>query len=166
MSEMSDISRQIWEMECRYSDDESANVEKTVAETWSRISAALFAPEREPAFRRRQFLDALSVFRFLPAGRFFAGAGTGRDATLFNCFVMGAIPNDMASIFGNLKEAALTLQQGGGIVTISRHCGCSARLCAALGPTHRDHSASWMFEMLCAGPSWALDRSAARWGAR
>tara|TARA_E500000331_G_scaffold285978_1_gene280626 strand:- start:2761 stop:3060 length:300 start_codon:yes stop_codon:yes gene_type:complete len=51
----------------------------------------------------------------MPAGRFFAGAGTGRDATLFNCFVMGAIPNDVASIFGNLKEAALTLQQGGGI---------------------------------------------------
>ena len=75
----------------------------------------VFAPERKPAYRRCRYLDALSEFRFMPAGRFFAGAGTGRDATLFNCFVMGAIPNDVASIFGNLKEAALTLQQGGGI---------------------------------------------------
>ena len=35
--------------------------------------------------------------------------------TLFNCFVMGTIPDDMAGIFENLKEAALTMQQGGGI---------------------------------------------------
>ena len=35
--------------------------------------------------------------------------------TLFNCFVMGAIPNSMDGIFSSLREAALTLQQGGGI---------------------------------------------------
>ena len=115
MSEMSDISRQIWEMKYRYSDNESATVEKTVAETWSRVATALSAPEREPAYWRRRFLDALSEFRFLPAGRILAGAGTDRDVTLFNCFVMGAIADDMAGIFDNLKEAALTLQQGGGI---------------------------------------------------
>ena len=115
MSEMSDISRQIWEMKYRYSDDESATVEKSVAETWNRVATALAAPEREPALWHRRFMDALSEFRFLPAGRILAGAGTGRDVTLFNCFVMGAIPDDMAGIFENLKEAALTLQQGGGI---------------------------------------------------
>ena len=35
--------------------------------------------------------------------------------TLFNCFVMGAIPDDMGGIFAHLREAALTMQQGGGI---------------------------------------------------
>jgi ribonucleoside-diphosphate reductase alpha chain len=35
--------------------------------------------------------------------------------TLFNCFVMGEIPDDMGGIFEHLKEAALTMQQGGGI---------------------------------------------------
>ncbi|MBM3566742.1 MAG: ribonucleoside reductase, partial [Alphaproteobacteria bacterium] len=35
--------------------------------------------------------------------------------TLFNCFVMGQIPDDMSGIFEHLKEAALTMQQGGGI---------------------------------------------------
>jgi ribonucleoside-diphosphate reductase alpha chain len=44
-----------------------------------------------------------------------AGAGTGRSVTLFNCFVMGTIPDSMAGIFEALKEAALTMQQGGGI---------------------------------------------------
>ncbi|MFZ9199870.1 MAG: adenosylcobalamin-dependent ribonucleoside-diphosphate reductase, partial [Paracoccaceae bacterium] len=35
--------------------------------------------------------------------------------TLFNCFVMGTIPDSMGGIFDGLKEAALTMQQGGGI---------------------------------------------------
>ena len=34
---------------------------------------------------------------------------------LFNCFAMGAISDDMNGIFESLKEAALTMQQGGGI---------------------------------------------------
>src|SRR6202011_1195670 len=42
-------------------------------------------------------------------------AGSGRLVTLFNCFVMGAIPDDMGGIFDQLREAALTMQQGGGI---------------------------------------------------
>ncbi|MGE0213844.1 MAG: LAGLIDADG family homing endonuclease, partial [Parvibaculaceae bacterium] len=35
--------------------------------------------------------------------------------TLFNCFVMGAIDDSMPGIFEGLKEAALTMQMGGGI---------------------------------------------------
>ena len=57
----------------------------------------------------------MADFAFLPAGRILAGAGTGRDVTLFNCFVMGRIEDDLGSIFENVKEAALTMQQGGGI---------------------------------------------------
>ena len=57
----------------------------------------------------------MADFAFLPAGRILAGAGTGRAVTLFNCFVMGRIEDDLASIFENVKEAALTMQQGGGI---------------------------------------------------
>ena len=57
----------------------------------------------------------MADFAFLPAGRILAGAGTGRAVTLFNCFVMGRIEDDLGSIFDNVKEAALTMQQGGGI---------------------------------------------------
>src|SRR3546814_4242636 len=60
-------------------------------------------------------LAALEDFRFLPAARIQAGAGTDRNVTLFNCFVMGTIPDDMGGIFEHLREAALTMQQGGGI---------------------------------------------------
>ena len=54
-------------------------------------------------------------FRFLPAGRILSGAGTDRRVTLLNCFVMGDIADDLGSIFDHLREAALTMQQGGGI---------------------------------------------------
>ncbi|HXE85540.1 MAG TPA: adenosylcobalamin-dependent ribonucleoside-diphosphate reductase, partial [Hyphomicrobiaceae bacterium] len=47
--------------------------------------------------------------------RILAGAGTQRQVTLFNCFVMGSIGDDLSSIFEHLREAALTMQQGGGI---------------------------------------------------
>ena len=52
---------------------------------------------------------------FIPAGRILAGAGTGRGVTLFNCYVMGDIDDSIPGIFDGLKEAAQTLQQGGGI---------------------------------------------------
>ena len=51
----------------------------------------------------------------MPAGRIVAGAGADRDVTLFNCFVMGTVPDTMDGIFAHLREAALTMQQGGGI---------------------------------------------------
>jgi ribonucleoside-diphosphate reductase alpha chain len=44
-----------------------------------------------------------------------AGAGTERTVTLFNCFVLGEIADDLSSIFDSVKEAALTMQAGGGI---------------------------------------------------
>jgi ribonucleotide reductase alpha subunit len=71
--------------------------------------------EKDPAKWEAEFYAALEGFRFLPAGRITAGAGTGRSVTLFNCFVMGTIPDTMEGIFDSLKEAALTMQQGGGI---------------------------------------------------
>ena len=83
--------------------------------TWWRVARALAAPERDPELWAGRFHEALSGFKFLPAGRVIAGAGTGRTVTLFNCFVMGTIPDDMSGIFENLREAALTMQQGGGI---------------------------------------------------
>ncbi|HTZ81071.1 MAG TPA: adenosylcobalamin-dependent ribonucleoside-diphosphate reductase, partial [Stellaceae bacterium] len=83
--------------------------------TWRRVATALAAPEKDPTLWAGRFYEALADFKFLPAGRVVAGAGTGRNVTLFNCFVMGTIPDDMSGIFAHLREAALTMQQGGGI---------------------------------------------------
>src|SRR6201992_3760928 len=114
---MSDIAHQIWDMKYRLKAPDGTPVVPDFAATWARV--ALAAAQSEPAETRAQhaleFAGALTGHRFLPAGRILAGAGTDRSVTLFNCFVMGTIPDSMDGIFSGLREAALTLQQGGGI---------------------------------------------------
>jgi ribonucleoside-diphosphate reductase alpha chain len=112
---MSALSQQIWDMKYRLKAPGGEVVDKTVQDSWRRVAKALAKAESDPGRWEPRFYEALADFRFLPAGRILAGAGTGRQVTLFNCFVMGDIPDDMAGIFENLKEAALTMQQGGGI---------------------------------------------------
>ena len=110
-----DFAAQIWDMKYRLKSIEGVPVDGTVGDTWSRVARACAAVEADPKQWKGPFRYALADFRFLPAGRIVAGAGTTRAVTLFNCFVMGAIPDSMSGIFQALKEAALTMQQGGGI---------------------------------------------------
>ena len=109
------IAEQIWDMKYRFKQADGTPIDKTVEDSWHRIAGALAAVEKSPETWEPKFFDALSDFKFLPAGRITAGAGTERSVTLFNCFVMGTIPDSMGGIFEMLKEAALTMQQGGGI---------------------------------------------------
>tara|TARA_B100000780_G_scaffold94682_1_gene65902 strand:- start:219 stop:2438 length:2220 start_codon:yes stop_codon:yes gene_type:complete len=102
-------------MKYRFKEADGTPIDKTVEDSWHRIAGALASVETSPETWEPKFFDALSDFKFLPAGRITAGAGTGRSVTLFNCFVMGTIPDSMGGIFDMLKEAALTMQQGGGI---------------------------------------------------
>src|SRR5690242_18753424 len=115
MPQVAAISQQIWDMKYRLKSPDGAPVDKTIEDTWRRVAEALAEPEQDRTLWAERFYEALSDFRFLPAGRVVAGAGTARNVTLFNCFVMGAIPDDMSGIFTHLREAALTMQQGGGI---------------------------------------------------
>ncbi|MFP4405127.1 adenosylcobalamin-dependent ribonucleoside-diphosphate reductase [Rhodosalinus sp.] len=109
------IARSIWDMKYRFKQADGTPIDRTVEDSWRRVARALAAVEADPALWEDRFYAALEDFRYLPAGRILAGAGTARKVTLFNCFVMGTIPDSMGGIFENLKEAALTMQQGGGI---------------------------------------------------
>jgi ribonucleoside-diphosphate reductase alpha chain len=111
------IAEQIWDMKYRLKHEDGSPRDLTVEDTWARVAAALSMAETADMRLHwaKRFYEAMHDHRFLPAGRILAGAGTSRDVTLFNCFVMGTIPDTMAGIFENLKEAALTMQQGGGI---------------------------------------------------
>ncbi|RKQ68381.1 adenosylcobalamin-dependent ribonucleoside-diphosphate reductase [Oceanibaculum indicum] len=115
MAGIAAISQQIWDMKYRLKRADGAPLDRTLEDSWRRVATALAAPERDQALWEGRFYEALEDFKFLPAGRILAGAGTDRSVTLFNCFVMGTVPDDMAGIFEHLKEAALTMQQGGGI---------------------------------------------------
>ena len=114
-SRIAPISRQIWDAKYRLKAADGAPVDLTIEDTWRRVAGALAATEAEPTRWAQPFYEALQDFRFLPAGRILSGAGTDRRVTLFNCFVMGDIADDLGSIFDHLREAALTMQQGGGI---------------------------------------------------
>ncbi len=109
------IAERIWDLKYRFKTPEGQPIDATVEDSWRRVAQALAAVEEKPGEWEDRFYAALEDFRFLPAGRILAGAGTGRDVTLFNCFVMGTIPDSLEGIFEHLKEAALTMQQGGGI---------------------------------------------------
>jgi ribonucleoside-diphosphate reductase alpha chain len=109
------IATFIWEQKYRLRQADGTPVDREIVDTWRRVANALAQPEADPALWEARFMAAMTDFRFIPAGRIIAGAGSGRRVTLFNCFVMGGIEDDLGDIFANLREAALTMQQGGGI---------------------------------------------------
>lgn len=119
MTQRSPIARHVWDMKYRLRNGAGKPVDKTVEDTWERVAKAVSQAESEPlrAAWAQRFRGLLEGYRFLPAGRILAGAGSGRKVTLFNCFVTGTVPDSMDGIFDALKEAALTMQQGGGIGT-------------------------------------------------
>ena len=88
------IAEQIWDAKYRLKQADGTAIDETIESTWQRIAHALAEAEEptetESGQQRRarskiRFYDALDNFQFLPAGRITAGAGAGRNVTLFNC---------------------------------------------------------------------------------
>jgi len=116
-SKLPAISEFIWDAKYRMKKYDGTPIDMTISDTWTRVANALAQAEPE-AIREKKakvFFNAMSNGFFSPAGRIISGAGTGRNVTLSNCFTMGTLPDSMDGIFAHLKEAALTMQQGGGI---------------------------------------------------
>lgn len=111
------IANEIWAAKYRFSGKGELPGDADFEATAARVAAAAAVNESEierPAWQAR-FEDSIAKMQFIPAGRILAGAGTDRAVTLFNCFVMGTIPDSLEGIFEHLKQAALTMQQGGGV---------------------------------------------------
>ncbi len=113
------IAEEIWDRKYRLKRADGSAVDVTLDDTFLRVARAAAEAERGGKRVRERwakaFHGAMADGGFLPGGRILAGAGAGRQVTLFNCFVMGRIEDDLGSIFESVKEAALTMQQGGGI---------------------------------------------------
>ena len=110
------LAEEIWTAKYRFAPSDGA-ADEDFAATATRVAMALAeaeADDQRVAWFER-FREAMLDFRFLPAGRIIAGAGTARSVTLFNCFVMGTVSDSLGGIFDHLREAALTMQQGGGV---------------------------------------------------
>jgi ribonucleoside-diphosphate reductase alpha chain len=110
------ISRQIWELKYRYCSEDGTPIDQTIEDTWRRVARGLAVYERDRDRWEQEFFSCLTGFKFLPAGRIIANAGTSRPkTTLFNCYVLNTIEDSLESIFATVRHAALTQKQGGGI---------------------------------------------------
>jgi ribonucleoside-diphosphate reductase alpha chain len=85
-----------------------------------RVARALARWERDPERWEGMFLDA-QTDGFIPGGRIMAGAGTGLETALINCFVqpvgdsVSARDDGRPGIYAALQQAAETLRRGGGV---------------------------------------------------
>jgi len=111
------IAKEMWDKKYRLKKYDDTPVDLVVQDTWERVATALAECEDEDVRDHwaKKFYEVLESFAFIPAGRINAGAGAGRNVTLFNCFVMGTIEDSLPGIYDGLKEAVVTMQQGGGI---------------------------------------------------
>ncbi len=111
-----EFSALVWRLKYRHSHASTGLAETSIRDSWDRVARAAASVETTARVEwTRRFREMLEGFRFLPAGRILASAGTNLDATLFSCFVMGPIEDSITGIFDSLKDCAVTMQRGGGI---------------------------------------------------
>ena len=90
MSFAAPIAQQIWDQKYRLKQFDGVPIDERVEDTWRRIASSLAQAEDNSKYWETRFYQALEDFKFLPAGRITAGAGSGRDVTLFNCLASTA----------------------------------------------------------------------------
>ncbi len=105
------VAHTIWDMKYRFKERDGTPVDRTMEDTRERVARFLAENDTE----KKMFIDAMHGWKFLPAGRILAGAGTDRRVTNINCFVLGRIDDSLDGIMNALKDAATTMQAGGGI---------------------------------------------------
>ncbi|MEE8598506.1 MAG: adenosylcobalamin-dependent ribonucleoside-diphosphate reductase [Dehalococcoidales bacterium] len=102
------LTLDIWRDKYRYGTEEHP------FDSMRRVVEGVYAkdPDKDA---KRDALEAMQKGLWLPAGRIHAGAGTPNIVTLLNCYMCQDIDDSMVGIMDALKNAALTMQQGGGI---------------------------------------------------
>ena len=96
----------VWADEVKYRQEG-----ETFKQKCARVASAL-TDDKE---HYNNFNDILKDQRFLPGGRVQSAAGSYRQVTAFNCFVMQKVPDDLMGIMNVATEAAKTMQLGGGV---------------------------------------------------
>ncbi|MCK5852975.1 adenosylcobalamin-dependent ribonucleoside-diphosphate reductase, partial [bacterium] len=110
------IGKEIWDKKYRYKNEDNTPIDQTIDDTWRRVAYAVAMPEKDHRYWEDKFFSILNDYKFIPAGRILANAGTTRKkVTMFNCYVMNTIKDSMEGIFNAVTEAALTQKQGGGV---------------------------------------------------
>ena len=105
-------------------------IESMPEEMWRRVAAGIAAvesTEERRTYWAQRFHDAMRGFRFVPAGRILAGAGSGHAVTFFNCFVLPSPEDSRGGILDNLK-LAVEIMARGGVLRAGLKAGMLARM--------------------------------------
>lgn len=136
MANAIDIGKEIWGKKYQFKGNGYCKADSCYEDSWKRIASALAKNEKESQVWEEKFYEILADFKFLPAGRIIANAGTQLDSvTMFNCYVMNDIEDSIEGIFDTVKNAALTQKQGGGVgfdFSTIRPGGTSIKGCGAV----------------------------------
>ncbi len=102
------LTLDIWHEKYRYGDEDHP------FDSHRRVVEGVYAkdPNKEA---KNEALEAMQKGLWIPAGRIQAGAGTPNIITLLNCYMCQDIHDSMSGIADALRDAMLTMQQGGGI---------------------------------------------------
>lgn len=85
-----------------------------------RNATGLAAVEKTEEKRKEwfeKFYQELVSLNFVPAGRVLYGAGSGKDVTYFNCYVMPFIKDSREGISEHRKQVMEIMSRGGGVGT-------------------------------------------------
>ncbi len=116
------IGQEVWDKKYRFKERNGQSNEKTIPDSHMRVAKAIFVKDPKASEFIEKIYNAMVAGYLVPAGRILAGAGTGRNVTLINCFVSNVVADSMRSshdegvgIMDSLRNSALTMQMGGGI---------------------------------------------------
>jgi len=96
----------------RWADEQKYRQE---GETYEQKNARIAGALTDDQEHFRAFKEIIADQRFLAGGRVQSAAGSYRRVTAFNCFVMKKVPDDLMGIMDVAREAAKTMQLGGGV---------------------------------------------------
>jgi ribonucleoside-diphosphate reductase alpha chain len=112
------LQEQVFRDRYALKDPRGVLLEQNPEEMWRRVATAIAAVEptaKERSSWAERFFRAMRDFRFVPAGRILAGAGTGRAVTYYNCFVIPSPEDSRAGILDNLELGVEIMARGGGV---------------------------------------------------
>jgi ribonucleoside-diphosphate reductase alpha chain len=98
-------------------DKEGKLIEHTPQEMWKRVAAGIAKSEKSAKrkYWTKKFYEAMTDFKFVPAGRILSGAGTKYQVTYFNCFVIPSPRDSRGGIVESLKQLIEIQSRSGGV---------------------------------------------------
>ena len=83
-----------------------------------RVARGAASVEKTRGLKRywfKKFFNELKAYNGIPGGRILYGAGSGNNVTLFNCFVLPAVPDSRKGISRHRETTMEIMSRGGGV---------------------------------------------------